>query len=486
MSDDRALALVRTPDSELYANAPPGTLPPHDLDAEAAVLSALLLNASAQLPRVRDFLRPEMFYSEAHRRVYEAMVEIALADSTAPIDVVIVGEWLKKHDRIAQVGGMGFLTDLLGAAPAVANVVAYARIVHDRYRERRAIWTCQKIAARGYLGVPDTQAFLDRASRAIAEIAQSSIDAEMESNATILSSILTSASERAAAERDGTAIQLDYPTGIPCVDAEWGGLHDTDLSTVIARPGAGKTTLGLQIAIRTARTGIAVHMFCQDMDARDLLTRALGHIAVIDWQRIKHGKLRPEEWPRVAEASDELARLPIRIERMRGMHVEAIRARVVAHGEKLARRKVSLKVVIVDYLQQLKPAPHLAHATKAQYLEHALVELKALADGTRISVLGLAQQKRPDRGKEVLLASDCSQIEKEPDNVWFLLKKGERGRRLHTEKARRGREKHLDLSFDPAAGIFGDARLEAASRAHVDQTPPPGFFAGHDSTGDTE
>lgn len=483
---ERSLALVATPDAEVYRAAPEGTTPPHDLDAEAAVLSALMLDAAHQLPRVRDFLRREMFYSEAHGRIYEAMYEIARADPTAPIDVAIVGTWLKKNDRIAQVGGMSYLTDLLGAAPAVANVVAYARAVHDRYRERRAIWTCQKIAARGYLGVPDTQAYLDRASRAIAEIAQASIDAEVESNATTLSSILADASSRATAQREGGAIPLDYPTGIPCVDAEWGGLHDTDLSTIIARPGAGKTTIALQIAIRTARTGVAVDLFCQDMDQRDLLTRALGHIAVVDWQRIKHGNLRPEEWPRVAEASDELARLPLRIERMRGMHVEAIRARVVAHGERLARRKIALKVVIVDYLQQLRPAPHLAHAKKHEYLEHALVELKTLADAARISILGLAQQKRPDRGKEQLLASDCSQIEKEPDNVWFLLKKGERSRRLHAEKVRRGREKHLDLSFDPAAGIFGDARLEAASRAHVDQTPPPGFFAGHDSTGDNE
>lgn len=482
---DRSLALVPSADLEVHRNAPPGMVPPHDLDAEAAVLSALFLDARAQLPRVRDFLRPEMFYSEAHRRIYEAMVEMS---SDVPIDVVTVGEWLKKNERIAQVGGMSYLTDLLAAAPAVANVVAYARIVHDRYRERRLIWTCQKIAARGYLGIPDTQAFLDRASRAVAEIAQSSVDAEIESNATVLSAILADASEIAKREKEGgAAVSLDYPTGIPCVDAEWGGLHDTDLSAIIARPGAGKTTIALQTAIRTARTGVAVHFFCQDMDHRDLLTRALGHIAVVDWQRIKHGQLRTEEWARVAEASEEIARLPIRIERMRGMHVEAIRARVVAHGERLARRKIALKVVVVDYIQQLKPAPHLLYAKKNEYLEHAVIELKALADAARISVLALAQQKREERGKPVLLASDCSQIEKEPDNVWFLLKKGERARRLHTEKARRGREKHFDLSFDPAAGVFGDARLEAASRAHVDtQTPPPGFFAGHDTNGDNE
>ena len=137
-----------------------GRVPPHDLDAEAAVLSAGLLSASA-LGRAVDVLTPEHFYSEAHRRVFEAAV--ALSEASTPVDMVTVGGWLKDRDRLAQVGGMPYLHEILGAAPALgpAQVEAYARIVFDKWRLRTLIETCQRVAAEGYTDVGDLEAFLD-------------------------------------------------------------------------------------------------------------------------------------------------------------------------------------------------------------------------------------------------------------------------------------------------------------------------------------
>ena len=106
-----------------------GKVPPHDLDAEAAVLSAILIDANA-LDRVLEFLKPEHFYSEAHRRIYEASVELRSVGQ--PVDIVQVGTWLKDRERIQQVGGMSYLTEILSAAPAIANVAAYGKTIHEK------------------------------------------------------------------------------------------------------------------------------------------------------------------------------------------------------------------------------------------------------------------------------------------------------------------------------------------------------------------
>ena len=160
-----------------------GRVPPHDVDAEAAVLSAILVMddssedvrarrpvAFDSLAEARRILRPEYFYSEAHRRIYEACVEVASKGS--PVDVVLVGTWLRDHDRLAQVGGMAYLTEILNSAPAVANVAAYAKVVYEKWRVRQLIRECQRIVAEGYAGYGETQVFLDKAEEAVSDIAR--------------------------------------------------------------------------------------------------------------------------------------------------------------------------------------------------------------------------------------------------------------------------------------------------------------------------
>jgi len=132
-------------------------VPPHDLDAEAAVLSAVMVDPLA-FGKVNELLRPEHFYSEAHRRIYEAAVELSV--SGRPVDVVQVASWLRDRDRLAQVGGMAYLTQVLNAAPAVANVAAYGKTIHEKWRIRQLILTCQRAEAKGYAGYGDAEAFI--------------------------------------------------------------------------------------------------------------------------------------------------------------------------------------------------------------------------------------------------------------------------------------------------------------------------------------
>jgi len=140
--------------------------PPYDLDAEAALLSAVMVDPDA-LGKV-PFLRPEHFYSEAHRRMYEACTELAAAEQ--PVDVVQVATWLRNNDRLAQAGGMAYLTQVLNSAPAAAHVTAYGRTIHDQWRLRQLVVTCQRFAAQGYGTVGEVQTFIDAARAALDSI----------------------------------------------------------------------------------------------------------------------------------------------------------------------------------------------------------------------------------------------------------------------------------------------------------------------------
>src|SRR5690348_592989 len=155
-----------------FENAPPtvqGRVPPHDLDAEGAVLSAVLLERDA-LDKVLETLKPDHFYSEANRRIYEAAVE--LSTKGTPIDIVSVAGVLRDRERLAQVGGSAYLAQLVDSVPSVAHIESYARRVKEKWRVRQVIATCQRVAAEGYGDVGEVQDFIDGAEQSIYEIAR--------------------------------------------------------------------------------------------------------------------------------------------------------------------------------------------------------------------------------------------------------------------------------------------------------------------------
>src|SRR5260221_14705862 len=135
----------------------PGRVPPHDLDAEAAVLSAALLSTEA-FDEVSDLLRSEHFYSDANRRIYDAIID--LQSNGRPVDVVAVATWLRDRDRLQQVGGTPYLAQLTDSIPAVAHVAAHAAVVREKWRVRQLIATCQRFAAEGYGGRTDMQEYI--------------------------------------------------------------------------------------------------------------------------------------------------------------------------------------------------------------------------------------------------------------------------------------------------------------------------------------
>jgi replicative DNA helicase len=222
-----------------------GRVPPHDVDAEAAVLSATLLSAEA-FDRVQEILSPEHFYADAHRRIFEAVLDLHSANK--PVDLVSVAGWLRDRDRLAQVGGTPYLAQLADATPAVAHVEHHATVIREKWRVRQLIATCQRFAAEGYADFGEVQAFIDQAEQAVFDIARIPEGSTIVSVKDAIHGAFQILSE--AARRGGGI--TGTPTGFTQLDRKMAGLHNGDLYIVAGRPGMGKTSLVLNMAVNVA------------------------------------------------------------------------------------------------------------------------------------------------------------------------------------------------------------------------------------------
>lgn len=286
-----------------------GRVPPHDLDAEAAVLSAIMLSRDA-LDRVLEILKPDHFYSEANGRIYMAAQE--LASQGTPIDITTVASWLRDREWLAQIGGPSYLAQIADATPAVGHVAAHANVVYEKWRVRQLIATCQRVAAEGYGDIGPTQDFIDGAEQAIYELARTA----QTNSAQPLSQVLKAAFEQitAAAERGDRITGIS--TGYEKLDAKTAGLHDGDLTIVAARPGMGKTSFVLNLGVNVAsprsvaqpgpgesghgieryEPGFGVCVFSLEMPREQLATRMVCSEGRVDLGKLRQGFLQPDDW----------------------------------------------------------------------------------------------------------------------------------------------------------------------------------------------
>jgi replicative DNA helicase len=423
--------------------APPvieGRVPPHDLDAEAAVLSALMIDPMA-FDKVYEFLKPEHFYSEAHRRVYEAAVD--LRTRSQPVDIIQVGTWLKDRERIQQIGGMAYLTQLLDVAPAVSNIAAYGQTIREKYRIRQLILTCQRVAAEGYVDYGVAQEFIDKAEQNIYEIARTPESSSVEK---LLSVMKRSFKQIQDASSRGDKI-TGIPTGYDRYDAKTAGLHDGDLTILAARPGMGKTSFVLNVAVNVARPrrrqlasdpneqweepGVGCIVFSLEMPREQIANRMVCCEGKVDVGKVRQGYLGREDWNNLTRSASELGRLPIWIDDSPGLSILELRAKVrrlqaeYDRYDDQGQRKQRIGLVIVDYLQLMRGNE------KAQSREQEISEisrgLKSLAKELKLPVIALSQlnravETRSDKSKRPMISDlrESGAIEQDADNICFI------------------------------------------------------------------
>ena len=416
-----------------------GRVPPHDLEAEAAVLSAAMLDTSA-MDKITD-LKPEYFYSEAHRRIFEACVE--LKSMSQPVDVLQVQTWLRDRQRLAQIGGAGYLTEILDAAPFVTNVAAYASTIHEKYRIRQLILACQRVAATGYVDYGEAQGFIDGAEQAIYNIARTSSKQSVEKLIDVMKKSFKRLNDAVARGDRITGV----PTGFDRYDRMTAGLHEGDLTIVAARPGMGKTSFVLNLAANIAspkgrevdgdpsqrweEAGVGCAIFSLEMPREQLANRMVCAEAKVDVSKMRTGYLSPQDWSKLTQAASFLGGLPVWIDDSPGLSIIELRAKVRRLQSEYdtrddeGRKVRKLGCVIIDYLQLMKGRDGVQ--SREQEISEISRGLKGLAKELEVPVIALSQlnravETRSEKSKRPLISDlrESGAIEQDADNIIFI------------------------------------------------------------------
>jgi replicative DNA helicase len=415
-------------------------VPPHDLDAEAAVLSAVM-NDKLSFDKVAEFLRPEHFYSEAHRRIFEGCIELSTRGITP--DIVAVASWLRDRDRLAQVGGMAYLTTVINAAPGLGNVVVYGKTIHEKFRIRQLILTCQKVTAQGYSGYGDAQAFIDSTEQSIYDIART----QESSSVHPLREVMREAFKRIENANARGARITGTPTGFDRYDRMTSGLHEGELTIVAARPGMGKTSLVLNMATNVAspqelvsakdpndrwmEPGCGVVVFSLEMPREQIVHRLLCSEAKVDVSKVRTGMLTSGDWQKLTQAAGRLAGLNLWVDDTPALGLLDLRSKVRRLQAEFNRvpdksgQKQRIGLVVIDYLQLMKGRE--GASSREQEISEISRGLKQLAKELALPVIALSQlnravETRGEKSKRPQLSDlrESGAIEQDADNILFI------------------------------------------------------------------
>jgi len=391
--------------------AAPDRIPPQNLEAEQSVLGAVLLDPDAAA-RCADLLRPEDFYREAHRRIFEAVV--GLAGRNEAVDVITVGEQLGPAGLEA-TGGLSYLSDLTAAVPATANAAHYARIVADKAMLRELLRAAQEIAEAVHGSDEEPDALVDQAETRIFQLAEARRtgrpyvqlkDALMQAFATL---------ERMY-EHKGEVVGV--PSGISALDRLTTGFHPSELVVLAARPSQGKTALALNMAMAAAHHGKSVGFFSLEMPAEQLATRLLCCEAGVATERVRSGFLTEQDWPSISRALGRLAEVRLYVDETPNIAIMDLRARA-----RRLKAECGVDLVVVDYLQLM----HTRGRPENRQTEIAEISrsLKLLARELQVPVLALSQlsravEAREGRKPQLSDLRESGAIEQDADVVLFI------------------------------------------------------------------
>jgi replicative DNA helicase len=384
---------------------------PNNLDAERSVLGAILLDNNALNAAIEN-LRPEDFFLDQHRRVYNQMS--ALGEAQQAIDLITLTEELHRRGDLEASGGAPYLASLADGMPKVSNIEHYARIVKEKALLRNLIHASHNIQQRAFEGEDGADAILDNAESSILALAEDRIRAGL----IPIKEIVNSSRERLEKIfREGKSI-TGVATGYTDLDKLTSGFQNSELLILAARPSQGKTALALNLAenigIRAARP---VAIFSLEMSKESLLQRLLASVAQIDAHHFRTGRLTRDDWSRMTDALAMIYSSPIWIDDAGSISVLEIGAK----ARRLKKDK-GLSLLIVDYLQLITARGRFGN--RQEEVASISRGLKALAKELQIPVLVLSQltraPERDDRGPQLSDLRESGAIEQDADVVMFI------------------------------------------------------------------
>jgi len=392
-------------------------IPPHSMEAEQATLGAMLLERDA-IARVVDSLRPEDFYQEAHRLIYDGIT--SLFNEGQPVDPITLGERLTARGQFERIGGDPYLAAVQGATPTAANVELYARIVREKAVLRGLISAAHEILRMAYdVGDKDVEEVVDYCEQAIFAVSERSLGSPFSSLRDLLPGVFDNIEDMAHAHQPGTGVLSGYEK----LDVLTGGFQPSDLVILAARPSMGKTALALNVATHAALTqGHTVAVFSLEMAKDQLALRVLCSEARVDQHAVRQGYVTPEGLERITKAADVLYKAPIYIDDSPVLSVLEMRGKA-----RRLRAEHGLDLIVVDYLQLVRGYGR--YENRNQEISQVARSLKAIARELRVPVLALSQlsravESRQPRRPVLSDLRESGSIEQEADVVTLIYRPG--------------------------------------------------------------
>lgn len=387
-------------------------IPPQNLAAEQSVIGSMLLDKNAVVRGI-ELLHPDSFYRDAHRFIYEAILQ--LFDRGEPVDLVTVTEELRKTGKLEMAGGSVYIADLLNSVPTAANVEHYARIVEEKAILRRMIEAGTKIVTDGFSEPDDVDQVLDQAEKMIFDIALKRAREGFHKIDSVIKRVLDKIDSLYGKKEAITGT----PSGFPDLDQLTAGFQNADLIIIAARRSVGKTALALNIAQQVAiKHNMPVAIFSLEMSKEQLAQRMLCSEAEVDAQRLKTASLSDIGWKKLTRALGRLSEAPLYIDDSATITATEIRA-------KARRLKIEkgLGLVIVDYLQLMRGRARVEN--RVQEISDIARSLKTLARELDVPVIALSQlsravEQRPDRVPRLSDLRESGEIEQTADLVIFI------------------------------------------------------------------
>ncbi len=443
-------------------------VPPHNLEAEESLLGALLLESETLLPQIDDIIKPDDFYKDHHRFIYEAI--LALWAKREPVDTLTVSNILKDRALLDELGGIKFLTQLTSGVPLVANAPHYAKTVKRKSLLRHLIHAGHQITQMGFKEDADVEVLMDEAEKNIFRVTQSNL----RQNFIPLGDLMADTFERIDHLHEHPGELRGLTTGFRNLDMILGGLQKSDLVILAARPSVGKTSLALDIARNAAiKTKLPVAIFSLEMSKEQLAERLISTHAKVELWRLRTGRLAKgddqAEFERLSQAIGELSTATLFIDDMGLATVLDIRSK----SRRLLSEHGQLGLIVIDYIQLMTGGNQ---ENRVQEVAEITRGLKGIARELNVPVLALSQLNRAVESRSPAIPRladlrESGSIEQDADVVMFIYRKSadknfdprelseedSHKAEIHISKHRNGPTGIIDLVFQNKIVGFFDA-----------------------------
>ncbi|MBI2874227.1 MAG: replicative DNA helicase [Firmicutes bacterium] len=390
-------------------------IPPHATEAEQSVLAAMLLDNEV-IPSIQEILRGEDFYHESHRIIYRTIGVIS--DRNQPADLITLTEELKARGDLEAAGGLQSLVHLADLLPSTAKVEHYARIVHQKSTLRRILASVGEIADLVFSAGDDSSETIDRVEQIVLDVTKGMYPRGVRE----LQAVMVEVYERLAYLHQADKRITGVPTGFQDLDHLTTGFQPSELIIIAARPGMGKTTLGLNAAYSAAKSGVPVLFFSVEMAAEQLGERVLAAEAEVDSHRLRTGEVYEPEWRRISKSMARLATVPLYIDDTPAITISELRSR-----SRRLKAERDIQLIVVDYLQLVQATGR--SENRNQEVAEIARALKALARELKVPVIALSQlsrgvEHRQDKRPTLADLRESGELENTADLVLFIYRDG--------------------------------------------------------------